>query len=191
MAKQVTLSHRDPSQRLCVYKDASDLSWSVIITQEPFHDVSTPHKDQPHWPLTFLSGRFNATQLGWSVLEKEAYAVLNTPESMHWLVTKADGFDLYTDHNKLIFLFDPLSFVSDMSQTTLRIVHRWPLRLSLYRYTCYHMEGDNNVWADLLTRWSSAQPTVRLLVRLPELPSACAEDFEWPYLAELAPIQDE
>ena len=64
-------------------------------------------------------------------------------------MTNPDGFDLYTDHNNLIFLFDPLSVVADMSQTTLRKVLRWAVRLSLYQYTCFHITGEDNVWADL------------------------------------------
>ena len=157
----------------------------------PVDDVSKPHKDQRHSPLAFLSGRFNATQLGWSVLEKEAFAVLHTLDRMHWLVTNPDGFDLYTDHNNLIFLFDPLSVVPDMSQTTLRKVLRWAVRLSLYQYTCFHITGEDNVWADLLTRWSNAAPTVRRLIHIPELPSACDDDFQWPQPSEIATTQAE
>lgn len=49
------------------------------------------------------------------------------------------------DHNNLIFLFDPISVVSDMSQITLRKVLRWAVRLSVYNYTCFHIKGDDNV----------------------------------------------
>lgn len=83
LAHQVTLAHRDLSQRLCVYTDASDMVWSGIITQVPLSDVSKPHMHQRHSPLSFLSRRLNATQLAWSVLEKEAFAVLNTLDRMH------------------------------------------------------------------------------------------------------------
>ena len=97
---------------------------------------------------------------------------------MHWIAATPSGFDLYTDHNNLIFLFDPLSVVPDLSQTTLRKVLRWAVRLSIYNYTCFHIKGSDNVWADLLGRWS-APSTVRRLVHIPELPSSSAEDFEW------------
>jgi len=59
--------------------------------------------------------------MGWSILEKEAYAVLAILQRMHWLVPTSSGFDLYTDHNNLIFLFDPLSIVPDLAQTSCRI----------------------------------------------------------------------
>jgi len=191
LASQVTLSHRDPSQRLCVYTDASDMAWSGIVTQVPLCDVSKPHAEQRHSPIAFLSGRFDKTQLGWSVLEKEAFAVMNTLDRMHWIVATPDGFDLYTDHNNLIFLFDPLAVVPDMSQTSLRKVLRWAVKLSVYRYTCYHIKGADNVWADLLTRWSHAPDIVRRLVHIPELPSSCRDDFEWPTPSTIALVQEQ
>ncbi len=153
-------------------------------------DISAPHKEQRHAPLAFLSGRFDKTQLGCSVLEKEAYAVMNTLDRMHWLVATPAGLYLYTDHNNLIFLFDPLAVVEDMSQSSLRKVLRWAVKLSVYNYTCYHIKGEENVWADLLTRWSTVSATVRRLVRIPELPSACHEKFEWPTLTAIAAMQE-
>ena len=75
LANHVTLAHRDPTQRLCVYTDASDLAWAGILTQVPMSDINKTHQQQRHAPLAFLSGRFDKTQLGWAVLEKEAYVV--------------------------------------------------------------------------------------------------------------------
>lgn len=178
LAHQVTLAHRDDEQRLCVYTDASDTAWSGIVTQIPPADLHKAHAVQGHLPLAFLSGRFNATQIGESVLENEAYAVLTTLDGMHRIVATPDGFDLYTDHKNLIFLLDPRSMVPDLSATSLRKVLRWAVRLSMYRYTCYHIKGDNNVWADLMSRWSPTLSTVSRIVRVPELPSSSDVDFE-------------
>lgn len=188
LAKQVTLSHRDTDKRLCVYTDASDSVWSGIVTQVPYEDLKLNHADQRHEPLAFLSGRFNSVQSGWAILEKEAYAILATLARMHWTVATPDGFDLFTDHNNLIFLFDPLSVMPDMTQTTLRKVLRWAVRLSVYSYTCFHIKGPDNVWADLLGRWS-APPLLRRLIRIPELPSSSATDFDWPTSTEVADEQ--
>ena len=188
LADQVTLSHRDETQRLCVYAEASDTVWSGILTQVPREDISKPHSEQCHQPLAFLSGGFNKTQLGWAIIEKEAYTVLASLERMHWLVAPPDGFDLYTDHNNLILLLDQLSVVRDLSRTILRRILRWAVRLSMYNYTCFHIKGDDNVWADLLGRWSVA-PTIRRLVRIAELPSLSATGFEWPTLDEIYQTQ--
>lgn len=94
--------YRDYSKRLCIYTAASDLLWSGVVTQFPPQDLIKPHSEQSHQLLAFLSDFFNTTQLGWSVLQKEAYAVLVTLERVYWLETTPEGFDLYTNHNNLI-----------------------------------------------------------------------------------------
>lgn len=69
---------------------------------------------------------------GWSTLEKEAYAVLDSIERSNWLESAEDGFDLFTDHNNLIFIFDPLSLHPDVGLSSLGKVLRWAVRLSAY-----------------------------------------------------------
>lgn len=101
---------------------------------------------------------------------------------MHWLAATPDGFDLHTDHNNLIFFFDSLSVLPDLSQKSLRKDLLWAVRLSMYTYTCFLINGDDKVWADLLTRWSTPLVTVRRLVSVPELPSFSLDYFEWPTL---------
>ena len=59
----------------------------------------------------------------------------------------------------------------------------------MYSYTCFHIKGEDNVWADLLVRWSVIPTTVRRIVRIPELPSSSTTDFEWPSCADIAATQ--
>ena len=94
-------------------------------------DLQKPHAERNHRPLPFCSGRFNGTQLGWSILEKESYDALTTLQRMHWLVSTSAGFDFYTDHNNLIFLFDSLSVVPDLTQNSVRKELRWAVRLGV------------------------------------------------------------
>lgn len=188
LANQVTLAHRDVSKRLCVYTDACDTVWSGVITQVPYEDLTNRHDDQRHEPLAFLSGHFSGSQLRWSIIEKEAYAVMATSDRMHWLLATPDGFDLYTDHHNLIFLFDPLAVVPDLSISSLRKVLRWAVRLSMYNYTCVHIKGIDNVWADIIGRWTHPI-TIRRLVEIPELPSSSSSDFDWPSRSEVHAVQ--
>ena len=53
-------------------------------------------------------------------------------ERMHWLLADPQGFDLYTDHNNLIYIFNSTSVVTDISQTSSRKVLRWAVRLLVY-----------------------------------------------------------
>lgn len=43
-----------------------------------------------------------------------------TIDFKQWYLATPVGFDLFTDHHNLIFLFAPLAVVPDLSQTSLR-----------------------------------------------------------------------
>lgn len=36
---------------------------------------------------------------------------------MDWILSTFEGFDVFTDHHNLSFLFDPISVVADIFQT--------------------------------------------------------------------------
>ena len=189
LANQCTLTYRDNSKRLCLYTDSSDTVWSGILTQVPHMDLELPFEKQRHEPLAFLSGRFDDTEMRWAIIEKEAYAVKASCERMRWLLGTPDGFNLYTDHNNLIFIFDPLSLVPDLSASSVKKVLRWAVSLSTFNYVCFHIPGTKNVWADLLGRWS-APAVVRRLIEIPPLVSASDEDFVWPTEVEISQVQE-
>lgn len=114
--------------------------------------------------------------------------MLATITCLHWLTATPDGFDLLTDHNNLDFIFDPLSLMPDLSESSVRKVLRWAIRLSTYNYVCLHIHGGDNVWADLLSRWS-APPISRRLLFISPFNSASDVDFESPTVAKLVEIQ--
>lgn len=116
--------------------------------------------------------------------------MMATLERVHYMAAMPDRFDLYTDHSNLVFIFDSLSIVSDLGKTSARKVLRWAVRLSVYKYKCVHTSGSENVWADLLGRWS-ALTTTRWLVTIPELPSASRDDFQWPSVSVIELEQNE
>lgn len=145
VAHSVILAYRDEKQRLVVYTDGSDNIWSGIITQVPPSNLAKPYPEQRHSYLAFCSGLSYTTQLGWSLMEKEAFVIMATLERMHWLLGTSFGFELYTDHNNLIFILDPLSSIPDLSQPSVRKVLRWALKVSAYNYTCFHIKVEDNV----------------------------------------------
>ena len=65
------LSHRNHKKILCIYANASDLTWSAIVTQVLHSDLSILHTEHCHDTLRFISSPFNKTQWCWSILEKE------------------------------------------------------------------------------------------------------------------------
>lgn len=60
----------------------------------------------------------------------EAFAVFASTECSQWLVSIANGFDVFKAHNNLIFIFDTLAVVLDLSQAAMRTLIRWYVRMS-------------------------------------------------------------
>lgn len=145
LAHQVTLAYRNDEQSWSLYSDETDRAWSGIVARNRGADVHKPHVDQDHVPIAFLSDHCDATQLGWSDLEKEAYIAQTTLVRMHWLVTTTDNFDLCADNNNLIFHFKPLSVLPDLSGTSCRKVLPWVARLSMHNYTCCRIIMNENI----------------------------------------------
>lgn len=155
IAERITLAHRDDSKRLCNYKDASETHWSGILTEVPLSDISLPHSDQAYEPLAFHFGLFSATQMGCSTVRKEAYAVLAFIERSHWLAACPARFNSYSDHNNLLFIFDPTAVMPDLGRGVIRKFLRLVVLMSLYNYACIQISGADNLRADLLTRWTT------------------------------------
>jgi RNase H-like domain found in reverse transcriptase/Reverse transcriptase (RNA-dependent DNA polymerase) len=184
------LAHRDPSQRLCVFTDASDTSWSSLTSQVPAEDLELPFQEQGHSPFAFLSGRFRAEQLKWSIVDKKCYAIIQTTDRLDYLLRSPTGFALFTDHRNLVYIFDPMSRNPHISQHSAARLLRWALRLASYQYIIEHITGSDNVWADIMTRWAAPPPLAcRRIRRLLVAPICTPDDFIWPSTSEIARVQ--
>jgi hypothetical protein len=59
VARVVELAHPDSDKTFCLFSDASDLYWAIMLTQVPAEDVPVKEtNEQRHEPLVFLSGSF-------------------------------------------------------------------------------------------------------------------------------------
>eukprot|EP00957_Ditylum_brightwellii_P100261 7640961-Ditylum_brightwellii.AAC.1 len=65
-------------------------------------------------------------------------------------------------------------------------IQRWALTLSAFEYEIVHVEGERNVWGDLLSRWGCCEDTdsktapVICRVLMAPLSAHLDKDFEWP-----------
>lgn len=132
ISNKVTLSHRNFKQCLLIYTDARNNFWSGIAAQIPVSDSNLRYDEKHHSPLAFLSGRFNATQMRFSVLGKERYADLATIICLHWLTATPEDFDLLINHNNLVSIFDSPSLMPNLFKPCVGKVHRRAVRLSTY-----------------------------------------------------------
>ena len=151
----VTLAFPDPNKMLCLFTDASEYAWGAILTQIPEEDLVRPVHLQRHEPLNFLGGYFKASSFNWSILEKEAYALVESCVRLEYLLIRDKGFKIFADHKNLLFLFDPSYRPTNLKKFTVAKLERWSLRLHALPFSIEHIDGVKNVWADLLSRWGA------------------------------------
>ncbi|RAW40828.1 hypothetical protein PC110_g3002 [Phytophthora cactorum] len=107
LASAAMLAHPRPDGVLSVYTDASDEAWSVIVTDVEKWEDAKPVIAQNHRLLHCLSGTFTGSQANWSVIEKEAFAIVAACDKLPHLLLRPAGFRLYCDHKDLIHVFAP------------------------------------------------------------------------------------
>lgn len=60
---------------------------------------------------------------------------------------------VFTDHKNLLYIFAPTAFDSTLGKHVISKVHRWAMFLSRFDFVIEHIDGELNVFADILTRW--------------------------------------
>ena len=201
LAEAVRLAHPDHSKAFCLFTDASEQHWSGVLTQLSQDSLDLPFNEQAHEPLAFLSGSFTGSSTNWSTAEKEAAAIILSAEKLDYLLSRPQGFHLFTDHSNLVFIFHPEQTDVKMTKNALKKVRRWCMTLSAFQYTIVYIPGDENIWADLLSRWgnpntvanrSTVQPTenerIARLFKAPYCPKR-DDDFVWPSNADIEKAQ--
>lgn len=116
--------------------DASQVGAGAVLLQENNQGVDCP--------VSYFSRKFNRHQLNYSVIEKEALALVWALQ--HFDVYVGSGLPLivYTDHN-------PLTFLKSLQNPNQRLM-RWALFLQPYNLDIRHIKGSDNVVADALSR---------------------------------------
>jgi hypothetical protein len=52
----------------------------TVVTEVPPEDMDNPLADQRHGPLAFISGAFKGASSRWPIIEKEAFAIVETTD---------------------------------------------------------------------------------------------------------------
>ena len=188
LRRAVELSYPDPEMETCVFTDASDRYWSAVVTQCAPKEIKKPVTEQTHKPLAFLGSQFKNSELSWTTFEKEGFAIFQTFTKLDYLLMSGKPPHVYTDHRNLLFIFAPLTLEPALGRHVVSKVQRWALYLSRFPYVIEHVNGEDNVFADILTRWCrgyrndrSQVKTVCSLVAISDeqmVPSA--DEVEWP-----------
>ena len=193
----VKLAYPGEDMTQCVFTDANESCSSGMVTQIPTEDENKPVHLQRHEPLGFVGHRFNKCEMNWTVAEKEGFAIKDTMQKLDYLLQMKKPFKLFSDHKNLIQIFSP----TNVSKPTAQKLQRWALFIQRFRYRIDHINGEDNVWADMMTRWGASPddtdttPKVVRSVRAMKMPEDLRDrplqnpDFIWPNIDEIHGVQ--
>jgi hypothetical protein len=88
-----------------MFTDVNDYNTSGMVTQIPLEDVEKPVELQRHEPLGFIGHRFKATELNWSVAEKEGFAIKDIMQKLDYLLQMKKPFKLFVDYKSAPDIF--------------------------------------------------------------------------------------
>lgn len=91
--------------------------------------------------IAFMSKTLTATQQRWSTPEREAFAIYEAFRKFEYLLRDVH-FVLHTDHANLVHIRD----------TGSAKVVNWKLLIQEFDFEVYHIKGEENIVADLLSR---------------------------------------
>ena len=104
------------------------------------------------------------------------------------MLHRPGGFRLFTDHLNLRYIFNPGTVLSAVPKYTADKLQRWSMVLMGYQYEIVHIPGEDNVWADLLSRWGCERSVCA--VSFTESPQLDPK-FIWPSASEIVTMQKE
>lgn len=194
LLKCVKLAHPDEAKDFNLFTDASMGHWGAVLTQTPVGDRDKAIEERKHEPLGFMSGSFKGAQEKWSTIEKEAFAIVYPVQRWDYMLRRAGGFKIYTDHRNLEYIFRPESM--NVKRYTADKLQRWVMILGGFHYEIHHIDGERNVLGDMFSRWAAPQSTgiVRVVKRLysvPPLNYSGDVGFEWPTMERIRNVQRE
>ena len=64
-----------------------------------------PVEEMSHEPPGFVSGAFKGSQLRWSTVDKEGFAIFSTFKRLDYLFW--NGVNIYCDHRNVAYIFHP------------------------------------------------------------------------------------
>lgn len=92
-----------------------------------------------------------------------------------------------------LVLLSPTRLNADVANHIFHKVQRWALCISEFNVSIEHIPGEENIWADILTRWAAPgneiSPARRISALRVPLLSSTADASELPFLHIIAELQ--
>lgn len=136
----IVLKYPDPKLSFTLRTDACTTGYGGYLYQE--------EEDGTERIIQTFSGNFKSAQMGYSIPKKELFAIIYAFRHLGFYL-RGSKFLLQTDANCLTNLHH-----KDMTCET---VAKWMLEISALDYEIEHIKGEENIFADLLSRQSCDQ----------------------------------
>jgi hypothetical protein len=127
IANTVTLSHSNSEHQVCLFTDASDKHWGLVVTQVPPEDV----------------GQWNSAPLKRN--RKRSFSSHGGNLLLTSLPCCGKTIRTITDHRNLMHVFDPVTRITHFRKQTADKLARWASRLYEYHFVIEHFSGERNV----------------------------------------------
>ena len=149
---QPILKYTDTSKGYTLYTDASKYGWAGVLTQAHTSIVEGKKVTTDH-PVTHVSGLFRGSQLNWTALTKEAYAIYMSVKKLSFYLTDAD----------ILLRSDHLPLNRFLQKNTLNNkVNNWAMELEAFNIRFKHVSSKTNILADTLSHLVDIDPDARL-----------------------------
>ena len=156
MTSTVQRTYYDPERVTCIWTDANEFNYSLIMTQCAVDELQKDVDEQAHTILVCNSGTFTKSQLRWPMKDKECYPqMLPTWQYEHYLFGKHKP-QAMSDHQCLGALFEQAMNPSVVTLTRHKRISRWAMHWLQYDIEFHHIPGTRNGRADVLSRGLAA-----------------------------------
>lgn len=165
LANAAMLCYPKENLTLVLQTDASDKCMGAALNQM---------EDSALRPLGFFSKKFSTAQIKYSTYDREMTAIFTAIKHFRYLLEGRE-FTIYTDHKPLVYAFNKKADNISPRQT------RQLDYISQFSTNIQHIEGKENIVADLLSRIENISTKQRIV--LPEeLYASQQADTELPIL---------
>ena len=124
--------------------DASGIAISGCLYQRDDDDIENVLvTGDGEKPISFFSQKLTRPQMAWSVIEREAYAVIASLKKIFPIVFSS-SIVVYSDHNPLFFIVEGSSHSAKLT--------RWSLALQQYNIVFRYAKAKHNLVADYFSR---------------------------------------
>ena len=146
ITSDTVLAHGTEQGTLVMRTDASGVGIGGVLL------LRTAQGDRP---ITYFSKKLSKTQMRWSTIEQELYAIVyGVSLTPYAPLLMLKPFVVETDHRNLIYL-------DKMSATNSKLM-RWRLHLSQFDFEIRHISGVDNRVADALSRLPSTKECLEI-----------------------------